>query len=1096
MKYVREIAFTTGFALIAASASAQEQTLLLRDPAISDSHIAFVYAGDLWVADRNGARPRRLTSSPVDEYNPTFSPDGSWIAYTANFENNDDVYIISTAGGQPKRLTWHSDDDIVLDWAPDGSAVAFASRRGTNHGRSAQLFHVSINGGLPEKQMEARIYRGSYDDAGARFAYIPHGVAYNGLYGGRAGWRLSRGGRTPSVIVMDMNAGSAVEVPGERVNDIEPMWVGDQLYFISDRDNKTLNLHHYDPATRAIAKVSNEPVWDIRAADAHGGTIIYEAGGRLKTFNVASGAVAELRISISPDLPQLQPQWKDASRTIQAVDLSPTGKRVAVTARGDVFTVPVKDGSTRNLTRSDGAREYTALWSPDGRRVAYIDASESVQRLVVESQSGLSNPRRFNLDSDFYSLLEWGGNGDRIVYRDNHLRLFAIDVSSGSSTLISTDARREWGPQRREYPGSVSVDTSPDGRWLAYTQEQPNFNRDLMLYDFNAWRSYRVSDGLANVRSPAFSPDGKYLYFAASTNSGPAQAGLDMSSQERPQRSGIYVAVLAAGGDSPIKPKTGDEGEDEGKDEENGDDTPSTQIDLNGLSSRVVALPVAERNYSVLAVAHDGTLYYVRNVQFGASITPPGENAQAENALMRFKFADREEQKVLDGVTGAAIAAKGKHIIVQMADGSFQTAEIGEKLDAKRLDVSGMRMMVNPRNEWAQIFDEAWRMEQAFFYDPNMHGLDWQAVYDRYRPLVDHVGRREDLNALIVEMIGELQVSHNWAGGGDIHREQGPSASLLGADLELANGRHRIARIYTSKPWNPFLDAPLAEPGLGVSVGDYILAVDGRTLGQSDNIFEFLQGKSDQQVTLRVSARADGRDARNIVVEPTNTEFLIRLWAWVEDNRKAVDEATNGRVGYVYLPNTAGAGFTFFNRMFFAQVDKDAMIIDERSNGGGKAANYITDVLSRTYLSGWKDRDGMVFNTPGGGMFGPKVMLIDQDAGSGGDFLPYSFREMNIGPLIGKRTWGGLIGINPSPPHMDGGFLTVPYFRFFDTNYQWTVENEGVAPDIDVALDPIATNAGRDTQLERAIQEILSLLQTNPSPVPTEAPAYPTQVGE
>ena len=377
-----------------------------------------------------------------------------------------------------------------------------------------------------------------------------------------------------------------------------------------------------------------------------------------------------------------------------------------------------------------------------------------------------------------------------------------------------------------------------------------------------------------------------------------------------------------------------------------------------------------------------------------------------------------------------------------------------------------------------------------------MHGLDWQAVYDRYRPLVDHVGRREDLNALIVEMIGELQVSHNWAGGGDIHREQGPSASLLGADLELANGRHRIARIYTSKPWNPFLDAPLAEPGLGVSVGDYILAVDGRTLGQSDNIFEFLQGKSDQQVTLRVSARADGRDARNIVVEPTNTEFLIRLWAWVEDNRKAVDEATNGRVGYVYLPNTAGAGFTFFNRMFFAQVDKDAMIIDERSNGGGKAANYITDVLSRTYLSGWKDRDGMVFNTPGGGMFGPKVMLIDQDAGSGGDFLPYSFREMNIGPLIGKRTWGGLIGINPSPPLMDGGFLTVPYFRFFDTNYQWTVENEGVAPDIDVALDPIATNAGRDTQLERAIQEILSLLQTNPSPVPTEAPAYPTQVGE
>ncbi len=1076
--------------ILALPALAQDQTLLLRDPALSNNNIAFVYAGDIWVADRDGANPRRLTSSPADEINPVFSPDGATIAYTANFENNQDVYIIPAAGGQPTRLTWHPGVDTVLDWTPDGSAVAFASARERNHGRSAQLYHVSVDGGLPEKQMEARIFRGSYDDAGRQFAYIPFGPAYNGLYGGSSGWRGYRGGTTPSVMIMDVDGDSAVEIPGERVNDIEPMAMGGQIYFISDRDGKILNIHRYDPASRQITKLTNESVWDVRAADARNGTIIYEAGGRLKQLDVASGNVSEIRISIAPDLPQLQPGWKDAGKTLQAFDLSPSGKRVAVTARGEVFTVPVKDGSTRNLSRTDGAREYTALWSPDGQSVAYIDADEETQYLVIDDQTGMGDARRFELGDNFHFLLEWGGEGQRIIYQNQLQELHAINVKSGDRTHISTGS----------YRSQIEADTSPDGRWLAYTEVQANLNRALKLYDFDSGQSYPVADAMADASSPAFDPDGKYLFFAASTNAGPQQVGLDMSSQERPYRAAIYAAVLAADGESPLKPKAGDEEakKDEDKNDEKGEDeeAEASSVDPDGLPGRIVALPVSERNYGNLSVARDGTLYYIQFVQPGTQNTPPGQQPQAENELIRFKFDDQETKSLMTGVTALAISNNGDHMIVQKTDNSLLVGEISAALELKPLKMGDVRMMVDPRAEWNLIFDETWLMEKYYFYDPNMHGLDWDAIYERYKPLVAHVGRREDLTALIGEMIGEMQVGHNRSGGGDIHREDGTNTGLLGVDLRLNNGRHQIARIYTGEDWNPFLNGPLAAPGLGISEGDYILAVNGRELGENDNIFQYLQGTSGKQVTLTVSASANGGNSRDVVVEPTGNENGMRLWAWVETNRKAVAEATDGRVGYVYLPNTAGAGYTFFNRMFFPQIDKDAMIVDERSNGGGQAANYITDVLSRTYLSGWRDRVGLVYNTPGGAMYGPKVMLIDQDAGSGGDFLPYSFRHMEIGPLIGKRTWGGLIGIFANPLLTDGAFVSVPNFRYFDPNYQWTIENEGVAPDIDVALDPVATNNGRDTQLERAIQEVTEMLRTNPSPVPSEAPDYPTELGK
>lgn len=1071
------------------------QTLLLRQPALSQDKLAFVYAGDLWVSERDGSQPRRLTSSPADESHPMFSPDGQTIAFAASYEGNKDVYVIPVAGGQPRRLTWHPGNDIPLDWTPDGQAVAFVSNRETDHGRSGQLYHATLDGRFPQKQMEARIYRGSYNEAGD-LAYIAFGSGYNGLFGGSSGWKGYRGGTTPAIQIMNAARTEVTTVPGAGATNFNPLWVGGWLYFLSDREDKIFNLFGYDPATGQLDKVSNEPTWDIRAASAHGSVIVYESGGRLKKLDLASGESEEIVIRIAPDLPQLRPQWKSAAGTIQKADISTSGKRALITARGEVFTVPVKDGSTRNLSATGTRREYTALWAPDGQQIAWISETDEGQEVVLKDQTGRGEARRFPLGPHFYQLEFWtAGENPRLIYTDNHLGLHSLDLKSGRSSRIATGARRD----------QIDVAASPDGRWLAYTQEQPNFHRDLVLHQFASAKNVTVSDGTADVASPAFSPDGKYLYFAASTNSGPLQVGLNMTSQERPFRAALYALVLSAEEKSPLLPNSGDEekeGTEEGdaKEEKDKDKkskaSPPTKIDLDGLSDRVVALPVAERNYGNLDVGEDGSLFYIQFVQPGASRPAPGEQAESENRLMRFQFEEKEEKLLLSGVSGFTISSGGEHMIIAKADGSLATAEIADEMKPEALDLGGLKVRIDPREEWAQIFDEAWRMEQEYFYADNMHGLDWQSVYQQYRPLVEHVGRREDLNTLMVEMIAELQVGHNRTGGGDIYQPDKVETGLLGANLVIENDRYRLARVYTGESWNPFVKAPLAEPGNEAHAGEFILAVNGRELTARDNIFAALQGTVGQQVTLKISKDSRGNKARDILIEPVDAERQLRLWSWIENNRRQVDEATEGRVGYIYLPNTAGAGYTYFNRMFFAQIDKEALIIDERSNAGGQAANYIVEVLGRKHLSGWADRDGMIFNTPAGAVHGPKLMLIDQDAGSGGDYLPHTFRYAAIGKLMGTRTWGGLIGISANPQLMDGGRIVVPFFRFFDPDGNWSVENEGVAPDIEVKLDPIATNRGTDSQLDAAIEEIMAQLKTHRNRVLTEAPPLPTELGQ
>jgi len=1062
----------------------EESTLLLRQPTVSDEHIVFVYAGDLWRANRDGSNPLRLTSSPAEENNPYFSPDGSMVAFSANYEGNTDVYVISVDGGTPERLTWHPGGDIATGWSSSGDEVAFFTRRETDHGRSGELYHVPVDGGAPEKQMEARYFRGQWNADGNKLAYIDFGPGYNGLYGGTAGWRGYRGGSTPSVRIFDASENSITNIPGERVNDIQPFWLGDDVYFISDRHEKRLNLHRFVPESGDIERLTNQEDWDIHWAAGHGNTVVYAAGGALYEMDVTAGESERIEITINPDLPQTLTEWKNVSSDIQAAGLSPNGKRAVITARGEVFTVPVEEGSTRNLSSSNGMREYTAIWSPAGNEIAWLEEALLGQTLVISNQTGLGDTKRYFLGEDFYELEEWDAENGRIIYTDNRQALYYIDLESSETHEVAQSNRQ----------AGFDVALSPDGTWMAYTDMQANYFRELMLYSFESGEVYTVSDGMADVASPAFSHDGKYLYFAASTNTGPRQFGLDMNSQERPYRAGIYALVLQADGESPFTVQSGDEEAEENEaGEGDNDETPS--IDLEDLFDRKIALPVSVGNYSNLNVSKDGALFYQRSVQPGAEVEAPGESGAEENLLIRFDFEERKGETVHTGLRSFSMSDNGTHLLIQTTSGAPATAEAGKTITPKPLDTGELRMRVDPRTEWRQIFDEGWRMQTQYFYADNAHGLDWDAVYDQYSPLVEHVGRRADLNDVMVEMIAELQAGHNRVGGGDLYSESGPSGGLLGANFVIENNRWKFSRIYTGESWNPFVEGPLAIPGNSAAEGEYIIAVNGEELSAEENLFKHLENSVGKQVVLAVSPNADGSSSRNIDVEPVSSEAQLRLWHWIESNRKEVDEATGGKVGYIYLPNTAGAGYTFFNRMFHAQLDKEALIIDERSNGGGQAADYIVEVLNRKHLSNWVYRQGMMSRTPSASLHGPKLMIIDQDAGSGGDFLPYAFKELEIGMLLGTRTWGGLIGIYANPPLVDGGTMTVPHFRFTDADNNWTVENEGVAPDIEVKLDPIATNEGRDSQLEQAIEAILIQLEEYKDDVPREQPPLPTELG-
>lgn len=1079
------IVFTVSAGLAPAdSFAAKGETLMLRQPDISARHIAFVYGGDIYIADRDGSSPRRLTVHPGVESNPAFSPDGDWIAFTGNYEGNADVYAVPLEGGQPRRLTFHPGFDRVRGWNRAGDAVMFTSGRALRFERGGHLYTVSLEGGYPERLPMPVAWDGAFSGNGRKIAYQPHPSGYSGA----SGWKRYRGGTTPPIWLFDMESHEIEKMPRAGVNDTDPIWIGDTVYFLSD-ENRIINVFAYTPGGGSVRQITRHSDWDVRWANGTSGTIVYQAGGALYTLDLATERSTRLVIDLNPDLPEARPRWVGGTRFARDPFISPSGKRAAFSVRGDIVTVPADKGEVRYLTRTTGVHERYPLWSNDGSKIAYLSDEGGEYGLVVAGQTGDGEARRYELgDPDFYFLRAWSPEGDRIVYSDPHLEIYWIDLESGERTLIDRHAV-SWD--------GTEVAFSNDGKWLAYTLVRPNQMRALMLYEFASGTSHQITEGMSEVGSPVFSRDGEHLFFTASTNFGPRNAFLDMSNQELPTRRGIYAAVLQADGKTPLPPETGDEevkeegkgdekAEDDKKNDDSGDEEKAEEpeeagpgIDVEGLANRIVALPIAERNYSYLGVTKDGSLIYLENLSPGITIDPPGSERRAVHTLHRYCFKDRKATVISDSVASAQVSGDGSKMLIAGPQRSWKIAPTEGKggKDDKQLNLSAVQIRVEPRAEWRQMYEEAWRQVRDMFYDPGTHGADWDAIHDKYSPLVDHVGRREDLNYIMTEMMAELVSSHARIFLGDVVRNDGAPTGLLGADFVRESGRYRISRIYTGESWNPGLAAPLAVPGVDVKEGDYVISINGSDVSADDNIHSFLEGTVGNQTTLSVSAGPDGAEARTSIVRPIANERLLRRWAWIEECRRRVDEATNGRVGYIYVPNTANAGYTYFNRYFYTQIDKEALIVDERGNSGGQAANWIVDHLTREYTASFKFREGALFTVPQGLVTGPKVMLIDMFAGSGGDFLPYSFKRRGGGKLIGTRTWGGLIGGGPGPALMDGGLVNLPTLAFMYPEGAWGIENEGVAPDIEVEWTPKIVIGGTDPQLERAITEILADLE-------------------
>ncbi|MBN1876978.1 MAG: PD40 domain-containing protein [Anaerolineae bacterium] len=1052
------------------------ETLLLKQPTVSTTHVAFLYAGDLWIADRDAVSPHRLTAHPGEKSTPMFSPDGQWIAFSGNYDGNMCVYIVSPDGGSPKRLTYHPGADRVRGWTPDSQHVLFASARSSTTARYNRLYTISIEGGLPKPLPLPMAERGAYSPDGQQLAYTRLPEQF-------WSWKRYRGGTTPSIWILDLATYDYVEIPHTNASDTFPCWMGDNIYFISDR-NGVMNLFDYNTGTRAVTQLTRHTDFDIRSLTAGAGILAYEQGGRIHIYDPATQTDTPLQICIHADLPHTRPHFFKAAKAIRSAGLSPTGMRAVFEARGEIVTAPAKKGDIRNLTQTPGVCERDPSWSPDGQRIAYFSDASGEYELVIADQTGLKEKTFISLGKrSFFYKPTWSPDGTKIAYTDKALNLYILDLTDKTPVHVDTDTYDH--PER-----SLNPVWSPDSKWIAYTKRLNTHIRAIFLYELATGQSHQVTDGLSDTTSVCFSPEGKTLYFTASANYGLNTGWLDMSSYERPVLRSLYLAVLNKDDPSPLAPESDEEPEkkeEEEKEKEEKDKKKAVEvkIDLAGLGQRILSLPVPERDYHALQAA-ENKLFYLELLPHQR-----GGNKPPLYALHVYDFKERKDEVFVDKVRGYWLSADGKKLLYQgEQDGEYTIIETEKKPEAGKgkLALDTLEIYVDPRAEWQQMFNEVYRIERDYFYDGAMHGVDWDAVYERYHPFLAHVGHRSDLNYLFAEMMGELRAGHAYVGGGDVPGPQPVKCGLLGADYEIVDGYYRIRRVYEGQNWHPELRAPLTEPGVNVSAGEYILAVNGRPLHAPTNLYQLFEQTADRLVELKVGTTPDLEQARAVTVKPVDNETALRHWVWVEENRKKVDALSGGKVAYVYMSNTSLEGYDAFNRYYFAQLDRQAVVLDERFNGGGSVADYVIDMLNRPLLCHWATREGAVFHSPNASIFGPKAMIIDEYAGSGGDAMPLFFRRRGLGKLVGKRTWGGLIGIYDYPVLMDGGFVTAPRMAIFSPDNEWEVENEGVTPDIEVEMTPKLAIEGRDPQIEKAVEIVLQELKQNPLP-PVKRPA-------
>lgn len=1060
-----------------------QSTRLLHQPDVSARYVAFAYAGDIWLAPPDGGDARRVTSSPTVERDPHFSPDGRWLAFTGGYGGNADVYVVSVDSGTPRRLTWHPGPDQVRGWTPDGRSIVFVSSRISVPDAEPRLWTVPLEGGFPVLLPVPQAEAGAVSPDGKSLAYQMVRPWENEM-------RNYRGGQNQPIRILDLTSYAVQKLPWAGSRDQLPVWLGNTIYFISDRD-WTDNLWAYDTRTGDLNQITRYRDFEVQSVNAGAGVVAYEQAGNIHLFDPAAGSDRTLDIHVTGDFPWAMPHTADVSKALTAPQLSPTGVRALFEARGEVITVPTDKGTYHNLTHSSGVADRTPIWSPDGKRIAWFSDASGEYQLLVGNQDGLAAPKAYPLTQpSFFYAPAWSPDGSKILFTDAEMNLRLLDLATGRETMLD-QGNYTW-PDR-----DLSPVWSPDSRWIAYTKRLTGSQfHAVFVYRLADGSVHQLTDGLSDVIAPAWDRSGKYLLFLASTDFALNTGWLDMSSYERPVRRGVYLAVLAKRDPSPLLPLTGDEPGDSGKAARpdsaapGRSDSVTVAIDFDGFSQRILALDVPSRDYAALRAGKAGQFFYLEHVPNRADV------------LHRYDLGERKAVAFVTAVAGGyAVSSNGRKLLYQQAspegDASGRWAVVdddtpGPAADTGVLATSNLRLDLDPQAEWQQIFHDAWRIERDFLYVANLHGADWPAIRRKYEALLPWVRHRIDLTQLLDEMQGELALAHTFVGGGDLPKADARPAGLLGADLEVADGRYRIRKIYTGENWNPDLRAPLSAPGVDVREGDYLLAVDGHELRPPENPYAAFVGAVGQQVRIRVNQRPVMAGSRMVTVVPLASEAALRTRDWIESNRRLVDSLSSGRLAYVYVPNTGTGGYTSFNRYYFAQQNKQGAVIDERFNHGGSIADYMVDIMSRQLHGYFNQRLGSRYESvtaPAAALWGPKVLIINEMSGSGGDMFPYMFRQLGIGPLIGTRTWGGLVGWGGEPDLIDGGFISAPSTGFYNTDGQWDVESRGVAPDIEVEQDPAAQIAGHDPQLERAVAEALRLLAEHPQTLKPQPPA-------
>ncbi len=1083
----------------AATANAGDAPLLLQHPSLSADKIAFDYAGEIWTVARTGGTAVRLVTGQEQLSRPIFSPDGRQIAFTGNYDGNTDVYVVDTDGGQPRRLTWHPGPDTAVGWTPDGKSVLFNSPRDVPRDL-AMLYTVPATGGVPKALPLPSGEAASFSQDGQRLAYVPHPQW-------QPAWKNYRGGQTTPIWLADMATSHVTPIPRTaNSNDKAPMWVDGTVFFLSDRDGP-VTLYGYGVSSGQVSrKIDNSAGFDMASASAGPGGIVIDGFGKLELYDFATGRLSVVPINVTGDFAAVRPHYVDVKPgKIANAGLTPLGKRVIFEARGEVLSAPVEKGDIRNLTQSPGVADRSPAASPDGRSVAYFSDESGEYALHIRPAEGVGVVRKIPLGDppSFFYEPRWSPDSKKIVFRDKRLNLWLLDLAAGRPVRIDGD--------RYDSPAhDFSPAWSGDSRWVVYTKQLVNHLHAAFVYNLETGKTAQLTDGLSNVSSPRFDRSGKYLYFAASTTIGRGAGWLDMSSLGRAVDGAAYVMVLRKDTPSPIAPQSDEESASKapkpgpvtaqklqkteapsavastGKAEKSaltGTAPPLVRIDFDQLDQRILALPIPRANIVGLEAGQEGVVYTLTAPSVATDTDMLEQEGGAPLTLFRFDLESRENKTLVDKVMPGSFALSG--------DGAKMLVMHGEKMivaDADKpveegkgiVDLDAMQVWVDPKAEWKQMYAEAWRIERDFLYDPKIHGLDIpraEKLYARYLP---GIAARQDLNALFEEMTGHIAVGHTFIRGGDMPEAKDAKIGLLGADFEVVDGQWRIAGILRGENWNPKLVAPLSQPGINVKAGEYLLAVNGQPVAGDRPIYRAFQGTAGKQTLLTVGPAANGTGSRTVTVVPVASETQLRLRSWMDANRRKVDELSGGRLAYVYLPDTAAGGFANFNRYYYSQVGKQGAVLDERFNHGGDIADYIIDEMKRAPQMINATREGEPTIEPASAIFGPKVMIINEMSGSGGDAMPWMFQKNNIGPLVGHRTWGGLVGIGGYPDLIDGGSITAPRWAIYGTKGQWEVENIGIAPDVPVEQDPELIRQGHDPQLEVAVRVALDLLAKNP----------------